>query len=92
MGLLDFLTHLLGFVAPALVLAALVALAGRVVFSRNTARKGWWRSFALNSIAGIAVLALGLWVFGRDGKMATYVALVLVVATTQWLTSRAWQS
>jgi hypothetical protein len=89
---LDFMTHLLGFIAPALVVAALVALAGKVVFSRNNPAKRWWHSFALNSIAGIGVLVVGLWVFGRDGKMATYVALVLVVATTQWLSSRGWQS
>jgi hypothetical protein len=32
-----------------------------------------------------AVLALGLWYYGRDGKMATYSAMVLAAASSQWL-------
>jgi hypothetical protein len=40
----------------------------------------------------VAVLASGLWWFGRDGKMATYTALVIAVATCQWLSGRAWRS
>jgi len=27
-----------------------------------------------------------------DGKMATYAALVLAVATSQWLLARAWRN
>jgi hypothetical protein len=38
------------------------------------------------------VLAAGLWVFGRDGKMATYAALVVVVGSTQWLMGGGWRS
>lgn len=39
---------------------------------------------AINSIAGVAMLAAGLVVFGNDGKMATYGALVLATGTAQW--------
>jgi hypothetical protein len=33
---------------------------------------------------GVVVLVIGLVVFGRDGKMLTYLALVLATATGQW--------
>lgn len=92
MGLLDFLTHLLGFIAPALVVAALVALAGQVVLSRNNRPQRWWIPLVLNFLVGVAVLAGGLFVFGRDGKMLTYGVLVVAVATTQWLSGRGWRA
>ena len=40
---------------------------------------------AINFAAGVAVLAGGLVYFGRDGMMATYLTLVLVCGTLQWL-------
>jgi hypothetical protein len=39
----------------------------------------------------LVVLAAGLWWFGHDGKMATYAALAVAVATSQWLAGRAWR-
>ena len=38
-----------------------------------------------------AVLVGGLWVFGVDGKMATYGACVLVAAALQWVLARGWR-
>jgi hypothetical protein len=37
---------------------------------------------------GTLVLLVGLVVFGRDGKMLTYLALVVAVATVQWIMQR----
>ncbi|TWO68881.1 hypothetical protein FN976_21015 [Caenimonas sedimenti] len=91
MGPADFLIHLLSFAAPALAVAALVALAARFLLPRGAGAPGWWASFAINSAAGIAVLAGGLWLGGRDGLMGTYAALVGVVATCQWLAGRGWR-
>ena len=91
MSVLDLLFHLLNFAAPALAVALLVAGAARVLLRRGPALLGWWASVALNSIAGLAVLGAGLAWYGRDGKMATYAALVLAIATTQWIASRAWR-
>ena len=88
---LDFLLHLLSFAAPALAVAILVALGARLVF-RGPQRPGWGVSLLANALTGLAVLAAGLWWFGRDGKMATYAALVVAVATAQWLVGRAWRS
>jgi hypothetical protein len=90
MGPIDLLFHLLGFLAPAFVVAALVALAARLVVPAAS-RRAWWVSALLNFFTGSLVLAAGLWFFGRDGKMATYAALVIAVATTQWLSGRAWR-
>ncbi|MBI5279426.1 MAG: hypothetical protein HY854_23540 [Burkholderiales bacterium] len=90
MGPLDVLFHLLSFAAPALALAVGVAASARLV-GLDRSRGSWWLPVAVNFAAGLAVLVAGLWWFGRDGKMATYAALVAVVATTQWLAGRGWQ-
>ena len=91
MTLLDILTHLLNFGAPALVLALLLPLAARFVFKTRGLPLTWWLQVAVNFIVGLGVLAGGLWWSGRDGKMQTYTALVLAVGTSQWLLSRGWR-
>jgi hypothetical protein len=92
MGPTDLLIHLLNFAAPALALALLVAAGCRVLISGQSGRSSWIVSFASNFIAGLLASAVGLWHFGVDGKMATYAALVLAVATSQWLVARAWRN
>jgi hypothetical protein len=89
MGPIDFLLHLLNFAAPALVLGLGVALAARW-FRLDRSQRAWWVPVAINFVAGLLALVAGLWYFGRDGKMATYAALVLAVASAQWLAGRAW--
>jgi hypothetical protein len=91
-GIFDILDHLLSFAAPALAVALLVTLAAPLVLPRTAAGPGWWARLAINCAAGLVALGAGLWVFGRDGKMATYACLVLAVATAQWLAARAWRS
>lgn len=91
----DALIHLLNFAAPALALAlSLPFLARFVVRFSNTKRAaslGWLAQSAINFVAGLVVLTAGLWFFGRDGKMATYAALVLVLASTQWVMESGWR-
>jgi len=82
---------LLNFVAPALFLALALALAARWMLPRDAGAPGLWVQVGLNAVAGVAVLAIGLWVFGRDGRMASYVALVGVGASAQWALSRSWK-
>jgi hypothetical protein len=88
----EYFEHLLGFIAPALAVALLVTLCAPALLPRTVERPSWWAMFAINFVAGVAVLGAGLWVLGRDGKMATYVALVVVVSTCQWLVGRGWRS
>ena len=46
---------------------------------------------AINCVAGVLALGLGLWFFGNDGKMASYAAMVVAVATCQWFGARGWR-
>jgi hypothetical protein len=92
MGPLDLLLHLLNFAAPAWVVALLVASFARFLMPGPLAAVSWWASLAINSIVGLAVSAGGLWHYGVDGKMATYAALVVAVAGSQWLLARAWRN
>ena len=92
MSPIDFLRHLLSFVAPAVVVAVLVALSARLVLPAASRSQPLWLATVLNAAAGVLALLAGLWTFGHDGKMATYCALVLAVATMQWVGGRAWRS
>lgn len=90
MGPSDLFFHLIGFAAPGVAVAVLVALVARVFLPGRASARPLWLQSAINSIAGVLVLAAGLWHFGVDGKMATYAALVIAVASCQWFTSRGW--
>ena len=84
MGPIDALWHLLNFFAPALGVGFLTAGMARLVWLRSlkgssVVRLGLWAS------AGAALALLGgLIVFGRDGKMASYGAMLLACALGLW--------
>lgn len=84
MGVLDILNHLFNFAAPAFGMALLLPIFGRLGARGKGARVGWKMQFVLVFGVGLGVLLAGLWIFGHDGKMATYAGMVLVCATTQW--------
>ena len=90
MGPLDVSIHLLNFAAPAVFVAALTALLGRLLWSKRPSALMWWSQLAINFAVCLAASAFGLWFFGRDGMMATYGALVLGCATSQWVMMRGW--
>jgi formate-dependent nitrite reductase membrane component NrfD len=85
MGPLDALWHVLNFLAPALGLAVLSASAAKLLWRRDLAGVAWLRLALWVALAGMAVLIGGLAVFGRDGKMATYAALVVATAAALWI-------
>ena len=91
MGPLDLLLHLFGFVLPALVVGVLLAVFARIFMQNKPLAPVWWAQAAINSGVGVLVLLAGLVVFGRDGKMATYAALVVAMASSQWLLLRGWR-
>lgn len=91
MAPLDPLYHLVNFLAPALVLGAILALVGPVLNGKSPLARVFIVQFAINSVAGFIALGVGLWFFGRDGKMASYAALVVVAATSQWVGGRSWR-
>ena len=86
------LNHLLNFVAPAAVLAVLLAPGSRWLMGKSAAALSWWAQAAIVFAVGCGVLAAGLWWLGRDGKVLTYAALVLATGTCQWLLRRGWRA
>lgn len=85
----------LNFMAPAAFVALLLVSVSRVA-PRFFASK---RAVALSPLAQTAIvfvasllpLLLGLVLFGRDGKMASYALMALGAATCQWLLLRGWR-
>ena len=88
MGFLDLINHAFNFLAPALWLAVLLPVLARFVMGKRAAARTLLGQVALHFVVGCGVLLAGLVVFGRDGKMLTYLALVLALASTQWVLSR----
>ena len=91
MGPLDIVNHLFNFVAPAAAIALVLVLCGGLIGSRSPLAMAWWVRLGILFAVGVAVLAAGLVVLGRDGKMLTYAALVLACATCQWFLVRGWR-
>ena len=92
MSPLDLLFHVLNFLAPAALMAVLMVPLGRLVMRKQTPFAAWWIQIAANFSVCMITLWVGLWFFGRDGKMATYAALVVCAATSQWVMARGWRS
>ena len=76
--------HIANFVAPAAGLGLIAALLAKLLWWRALGGVAWWRLAAWAGVAALAVGAAGLVVFGRDGKMATYAAMVLACASGLW--------
>jgi hypothetical protein len=88
----DIVWHLLNLTAPALTLAVLLPLLGGLLLRpRRMPLLPWWGQILANAGLGTLVLALALWGLGRDGKMLSYAALVLVLALAQWCWLRGWR-
>lgn len=84
MGPLDALWHLGNLFTPALLLGALSAALSKWLWRRELAGVGWRRlAGPACAVAAIATVT-GLVVFGRDGKMLTYGAMVAGCALTLW--------
>jgi hypothetical protein len=91
MGVFDAINHLLNFFAPAAFVALLMVLSSRFFKPNRPLAQRFIAQAAINFVACSVVLVLGLWFFGRDGKMATYAAMVLVSATVQWMLLGIWR-
>ena len=87
--------HLLNFAAPAALLAVLLVALPRLFFgyfrSKQSFAQAWWAQVAINFVVGLYVLTVGLVMLGRDGKLLTYVLLVLAMASSQWLLLGGWK-
>ena len=88
--------HILNFLVPAACAALLLVLLSRV-FSRFLAPKvplaqSIYAQAAILLIVNALVLIIGLVVFGNDGKMLTYAAMVTCSALCQWVMWRGWRA
>ena len=92
MGPLDAFNHLLNLFAPAAALAGLLVLGGRLCLQECKSPYTLLFQVVLQLLLGSAVLAAGLVLWGRDGKMLTYAALVLAGGSCQWWLQRGWRS
>jgi polyferredoxin len=88
MGIHIWVLHLANFIAPALGVAALLALwSWWLRPGQRLSDQAWRRARGLFGWvlgAGVLTLLAGLVVFGRDGKMATYAALVMATGSVAW--------
>jgi len=85
MGPLDQVNHLLNFLAPALAVAAILALVAPLFYRKRPAAPALLAQAAINFVAGAAALGIGLWYFGHDGKMASYAGMLLACSLSQAL-------
>jgi hypothetical protein len=93
MNFLYFVNHFLHFFLPgifvALLLPMLQALFTRKLFVKNSMRT-IKSQFIMNLGFATATLIFGLVIFGRDGKMLTYFAMLVAVALAQvWQKSKS---
>ena len=84
MGPLDALWHVANLFTPALALGALAAALAKLLWRRDLAGVPWKRLAGPACAASAAVTLAGLVLLGRDGRMATYAAMVLACALTLW--------
>lgn len=91
MPVIDFLIHVLSFVAPAVFMGVALALGARAVWRKKAHLLPWYLMASVNVLLGVLVLGLGLVLGGQDGRMSTYAVLVLALASCQWLMSHGWQ-
>lgn len=84
MDSLDAVWHLLNFIAPAVAVALLAASLAKLLWRGELAAVSWRSLVLWASLAGLLTLIAGLVLFGRDGKMATYAAMVVACAFMLW--------
>lgn len=90
------LSHIVNFLVPAAIMALLLVLLGRVfrrfLVSKRPLAKSLYGQAAIIFIVNVLVLTAGLVLFGNDGKMATYAAMVGASAVCQWALWRGWKA
>ena len=91
MGLTLLVDQIVNLLAPAVIVGFLLAFMARFSGLRGNSRHAWWWHGMLNAAIGCLAILAGLFYFGHDGKMATYGALVLASASSQFISARAWR-
>lgn len=88
------LVHLLNLLAPAVWMAGLMVLLPRLLPGLRQAQPvvaSLKKQALIGLVVNVAVLLGGLALWGQDGKMLTYAALVVASALCQFVLLRGWQ-
>ena len=80
MSVIEFIWHLLSLFAVGLLFGLLAASGAKLIWRQALATVPWRRLTGAVTAAALLVAAVGLFAFGRDGRMATYGAMVLAGA------------
>ena len=81
---IDAFWHLMNFFAPAAVVGLLAPMLAKLLWWRSLTGVSWARLSRWATAGSALMLIAGLVFFGRDGKMATYGAMVLGCALSLW--------
>ncbi len=81
---LDALWHLANLFAVPLMMGALAAGLVKLAWRRELSNVDYTRLAGWAMAGNAATVLAGLALFGRDGRMATYVAMVLASAVMLW--------
>lgn len=84
MNPLDAFWHLMNFIAPAVFVGALSAAGAKLVWARELRGRSWLQLLGWAAVPAVLVAVAGLLVAGRDGRMTTYVAMVVAAAVGLW--------
>lgn len=84
MGPLEAFWHLLNFAYPAVATAAIAAALAKLLWRRELATRRWLALTRDAAIAGLAALVTGFAITGHDGRIASYSAMVGLIAVTLW--------
>ena len=84
MGPVDAFWHLLNFLAPAMCVGALTSLLAKLLWRRELKGVTWRHLSAWSCSLSALTWIVALVVFGRDGRMESYGAMVGVCALSLW--------
>ena len=84
MGPLDVVWHVAGLFGPALGVGLIAPLLAKLLWRRELRGVSWLALARWTVLAAALVVVAGLLLLGRDGRMATYGALVAVSAAVLW--------
>jgi hypothetical protein len=85
------INHGINLLAPAFWLAFLLPILSRIFLKKTRVALVFTVQVAINFIVCAFVMAFGLVVFGHDGKMMTYLLMVALSASTQWVLVKGWR-
>jgi len=90
MDIVTAIEHLANFFAPAFAVSLILITLGHLFWPGRPQSLRWWSRWLLMSLAGSVVLFLGLWCWGADGKIATYLSLIVVLVVLQSCFLKLW--